>query len=143
MFRTILVPIDIGKTGGVDDTVLTAKALAAAHKSSLILLYVVPSVPGYVATQIAQDVWERAQADAEKELHDVANRMELPDHTEIMMREGTPSNQILEVANEKNVDLIVIASHDPGMADYLLGSVAAKVVRHSHCSVFVTRNLSD
>ena len=37
--------------------------------------------------------------------------------------------------------MIVIASHDPGLADYLLGSVAARVVRHAHCSVLVTRNL--
>ena len=37
--------------------------------------------------------------------------------------------------------MIVIASHDPGLVDYLLGSVAARVVRHAHCSVLVTRKL--
>ena len=36
--------------------------------------------------------------------------------------------------------MIVIASHDPGLADYLLGSTAGRVVRHAHCSVLVVRN---
>ena len=37
--------------------------------------------------------------------------------------------------------MIVIASHNSGMADYLLGSVADRIVRHAHCSVLVTREL--
>jgi len=48
-------------------------------------------------------------------------------------------HEILEMAKAKNVDLIVIASHKPGIADYLLGSVAAGVVRHAKCSVHVMR----
>ena len=43
----------------------------------------------------------------------------------------------------QDADVIVIASHDPGLADYLLGSVAARVVRHAHCSVLVVRNVKS
>jgi len=43
------------------------------------------------------------------------------------------------VAKEKDVDLIIIASHRPGLQDYFLGSTAAKVVRHATCSVLVVR----
>jgi len=43
------------------------------------------------------------------------------------------------VAQEKGVDLIIIASHRPGLQDYFLGSTAAKVVRHAKCSVLVIR----
>ena len=39
--------------------------------------------------------------------------------------------------------MIVMASHDPVLSDYLLGSVAARVVRHAHCSVLVARKLDD
>jgi len=37
------------------------------------------------------------------------------------------------------VDLIVIASHRPGLKDYFLGSTAGRVVRHSPCAVHVIR----
>jgi nucleotide-binding universal stress UspA family protein len=43
------------------------------------------------------------------------------------------------VAEEKGADLIIIASHRPGLKDYFLGSTAAKVVRHAKCSVLVIR----
>ena len=36
-------------------------------------------------------------------------------------------------------DLIVIGAHKPDFKDYLLGPNAARVVRHSHCSVHVVR----
>ena len=42
-------------------------------------------------------------------------------------------------AKEKNADMIIIASHRPGLQDYFLGSTAAKVVRHATCSVLVVR----
>ena len=41
--------------------------------------------------------------------------------------------------NAQGVDLIIVASHRPGLQDYFLGSTAAKVVRHAKCSVLVIR----
>ena len=40
---------------------------------------------------------------------------------------------------ETDTDCVVIASHRPGLQDYLLGSTAARVVRHAACSVHVLR----
>ncbi len=34
---------------------------------------------------------------------------------------------------------IIVASHKPNVGDYLLGTTAARVVRHATCSVFVVR----
>ena len=42
-------------------------------------------------------------------------------------------------AEDDKVDLIIIASHKPGLQDYFLGSTAARVVRHASCSVLVVR----
>ena len=69
------------------------------------------------------------------------NVFNVTDDASKALTEQPSARDILDFANEAGVDLIVIASHDPGLADYLLGSVAARVVRHAHCSVFVTRNL--
>jgi nucleotide-binding universal stress UspA family protein len=58
---------------------------------------------------------------------------------DVEVRSGHSYKTILEVAEEKQVDLIIIASHRPGLQDYFLGSTAAKVVRHARCSVLVMR----
>ena len=47
--------------------------------------------------------------------------------------------KILEYATEIGADLIIIASHRPGLQDYFLGSTAARVVRHAECAVLVDR----
>ena len=53
---------------------------------------------------------------------------------------GTPGLEILDYAQEKKVELIVIPSHGhTGIGRFLLGSVAERVVRYSHCPVLVLR----
>ena len=42
-------------------------------------------------------------------------------------------------AKKIGADLIIVASHKPNVGDYLLGTTAARVVRHATCSVFVVR----
>ncbi|MCI0379438.1 MAG: universal stress protein [Gemmataceae bacterium] len=52
------------------------------------------------------------------------------------VREGSPVEEIIEFAAEKNIDLIVIATHGRGwFAHLLLGSVAEKIVRKAPCPV--------
>ena len=74
---------------------------------------------------------------AQSGLKAIATAAGLKMETEV--RTGHSYNTILEVAKEKNADLIIIASHRPGLQDYFLGSTAAKVVRHANCSVLVVR----
>ena len=52
MFKKILVPIDIGQTGGRSATIEIARDLAKAHGSLVVFLNVVERVPGYVAAQM-------------------------------------------------------------------------------------------
>jgi universal stress protein F len=52
---------------------------------------------------------------------------------------GTAYQEILSVAKTAGSDLIVIGAHAPDLKDYLLGPNAARVIRHSDCSVFVVR----
>ncbi|MEL6681913.1 MAG: universal stress protein [Pseudomonadota bacterium] len=53
--------------------------------------------------------------------------------------DGHSAPTILEFSENNANDLIIVASHQPGMQDYLLGSTAAKVVRHAKCAVHVLR----
>ncbi|WP_293575706.1 universal stress protein [Phaeobacter sp.] len=52
---------------------------------------------------------------------------------------GKAYQEILQVAEKAGSDLIVIGAYKPELRDYLLGPNAARVIRHSSCSVYVVR----
>ena len=57
-----------------------------------------------------------------------------------MTRFGSPYQEILNVAQEKGVDLIVMGTHGrSGIAHFLIGSVTEKVIRTAPCPVLVVR----
>jgi len=56
------------------------------------------------------------------------------------IKEGVPPKEIVKIAEEENVSLIVMGTHGRGRgASLLLGSVAENVIRHSSKPVFVIR----
>lgn len=143
MIKTILVPIDIARIEAGVGALELAGDLAKLHESKFILLNVLESLPTYVAAEIPAGLYKTHLSNATDRLNEIVRDQGLPDTTEVVVREGHPSIEILEFAKDTGVDLIVIASHDPGLVDYLLGSVAARVVRHAHCSVLVARKLEN
>ena len=55
-------------------------------------------------------------------------------------REGDPADAILDVAEEKSADLIVVGNKGmTGAKRFLLGSVPNKVSHHAPCSVMIIR----
>jgi nucleotide-binding universal stress UspA family protein len=53
---------------------------------------------------------------------------------------GDPAHRLLEVAEEREADLIVVGSQGLSAIDrFLLGSVSEKVLRYAECSVLVVR----
>ena len=59
---------------------------------------------------------------------------------EIFARQGDPADAILDVAEEKNADLIVVGNKGmTGAKRFLLGSVPNKVSHHAPCSVMIIR----
>lgn len=59
---------------------------------------------------------------------------------ETVVRTGAVHRQIVKLAEERNVDVIVMDAANPKIQDYLLGTTASHVVTHAKCSVFVVRN---
>lgn len=142
MAKTILVPINVAESDAGAAALALAKEYAAAHGGSLVLLSVRESVPGYVTSSLPAGFEEKVRNDMRTRLEAVAEKNGVKDTAELVLREGAPATVILEVAGEMGADLIVIKSHDPAFGDFLLGSVAARVVRHAHCSVLVVREPS-
>jgi len=65
-------------------------------------------------------------------------RIELP--VTKLIAEGKPERRILEVAREKQIDLIVLAHHEESALDHLFwGRNIDRIVDRAHCNVLVTR----
>jgi universal stress protein F len=137
MPRTIVIPVDLSQQEA------GAKALGEARQydpeGRLVLLHVVAPVPGYIAAEVPDGLVRSRREQAEETLRAFAERAGVAAGADIVIRRGHPGREILSQAEESDADLIVVASHDPGWGDFLLGSVAAFVVRHAHCSVLVVR----
>lgn len=136
MYRTIIVPIDLAQEEKGRHIVDLAIKLGG-NDARIILVNVLEEIPGYVAIELPPDLHERSRADAQAALQTIAADAGIK--PEIIILSGHPGNQILDVAEEKKADLIMVASHRPGLQDYFMGSTAGRVVRHATCSVLVVR----
>ena len=136
MYKTILVPIDISHFEQGKAAIDIALAHAGAD-TRVILLNVIEDIPAYVAAQIPHEFAEKNLESSREELQKLA--ADSGGNVEIAVQTGHAYRTILESAEKYKADLIVVASHRPGMQDYFLGSTAAKVVRHATCSVLVVR----
>ncbi|MET4102986.1 universal stress protein F [Roseovarius sp. MBR-78] len=59
---------------------------------------------------------------------------------DLVVRKGAVHRQIVKLAHERKVDLIVMEAANPKVQDYLLGTTASHVVTHAECSVYVVRS---
>lgn len=143
MSRPVLCAIDVSHKGRDAGVLKTAKRLADLDGATLDVMTVVPDFgESIVGGYFEQDHHEKAVAEARQLLSDEVTAS-LGADTDAVVRHvvatGTAYEQILHVAQETDCGLIVIGAHKPDFKDYLLGPNAARVVRHSSCSVHVVR----
>jgi len=134
--KKILVAIDVSRSGGNDKILETAKTLANATDGELFLLHAIEPIPKRVQAEVPSSAHEKHLAFADEKMQELKQSLGC-EHG--IIREGAASAQILSYAEEIHADLIVMHSHDPDMTDYIMGSVAGRVVRHAHCSVHIVR----
>ncbi len=136
MYKTILVPIDMAHVAE-GKSIIDVAIKHAGEGARIILLNVIEEAPNWAAISLPADVIDNSMKAAHDELKAIATAS--GKSMEVEVRTGHSYNTILDVAKEKNAELIIVASHRPGLQDYFLGSTAAKVVRHAKCSVLVVR----
>jgi nucleotide-binding universal stress UspA family protein len=135
--RHILVPHDFSETA--EHALAFALDLARKLDASIILTHVYelptygfPNGPAMTAEMAAHI--ERAARTA---LEGVASRVQSRAvNVGAVLRQGAPWSEIVALAKEARIDLIVMGTHGRrGFARVLLGSVAEKVVRMAPCPV--------
>jgi nucleotide-binding universal stress UspA family protein len=141
--QKILVPVDFSSHSA--EAVRVAADLARRYEASIELVhtfqlqtYAMPE--GYVVpTQeqfdlIVQELQGQLASAKKAALEAGALRVE----TELL--QGGPASEILRVAQDDKVDLIVMGTHGrTGVKHLLIGSVAENVVRHAACPVLTVR----
>lgn len=135
MYKNILVPVAFETGRDTMKSIKIAEALAGKD-GKITALHVIEEIPSYVAQYLPE-----GQMDANiKEIEDILHKR-LNEHTEIVVKviEGHAGHSIVDFAGDTGIDCIVIASHRPGLQDLVLGSTAARVVRHAPCAVHVVR----
>ena len=135
MYKHILVPVLLD---GVHDpsAALDVANLLADEGAKITLLSVVETIPVHTQVYLPDDFMDNRQKKISAELLELAKKV--PGGVAVVI-DGHAGRSILDWAADNRPDCIVIAGHEPGMQDLLLGSTASKVVRHAKCSVHVTR----
>lgn len=135
MYKRILVPVVFDDGHDTPASFDIARTLAA-EDAKFTVLHVMEITPGYVSSQIPEEILVNCR----KELDDLLQKaaLSLPGATPTMAH-GKPGRVIVDTANDLGIDCIVMASHEPGLENLIIGSTADWVVRHAHCSVHVIR----
>lgn len=142
MYDKILFPVDLANLEAQETARKTAFEFAKIHGSELHVLTVVPFLPAHLTEgYLPEGVEKRAIQNVAETLKDYIDekRAGEPIPAHLAVREGTIYKEVLKYADEHDIQLIVMASHRPELRDYLIGPNAARVVRHSLCSVLVVR----
>ena len=145
VFKKILVTTDFSEpaTAGID----LAERVAADSDSELVLLHVVATEPPPGLDQKTEDrVMQERRQKARQSLDDLVAARGTGVVTRTVVAVGTPAREILLVAGDESVDLIVIASHGrSALGRVLLGSTAEGVIHKATCPVMVVpfRSVED
>ena len=105
---------------------------------AVTVVNVVEDVPGFLTAELPDGLVEKAAHDARSSLVDMVKTAGLD--ADVQIRGGRPHHAVVTLANELDADLILIASHEPGLQDYFIGSTAAGVVSRAKCSVLVVNS---
>jgi len=143
--RSILLPTDFSDCANF--ALPYAAGIARATGASLLAVHVVETVvPAVGYSGMSEplpiaDISEQLEESAEREMPRVAEREECVGlNVEEMIVHGDAATEIVRVARERRVDLIVISSHGrTGLGRILFGSTAEAVVRHATCPVLVVK----
>lgn len=136
----ILVGVDgsVREPKVLDEAIALAKSRGGTlHLARAMMIPV--SIPTAVWTLQGEDFSQFLVEHGNKEIEQTLQRVPAELRGGSITRLGQPADVLVELAEELDVDLVVIGSHGYGGIDRVLGTTAAKVVNRAPCSVMVVR----
>ncbi len=140
-YKHILLAVDFFEQ--CDAVINRAKDLAERNQAKLSIIHVVDSLPisdaGYGADMpFNLDLTAELMDSAKKRLAELAKKLLIPENGQ-WLEMGSPKTEIVRVAEENQVDLIVVGSHGRHGLALLLGSTANGVLHYAPCDVLAVR----
>ncbi|MEK6745211.1 MAG: universal stress protein [Nitrospirota bacterium] len=140
----VLVPIDGSKHS--TEGLRVASHFAKTNKAKIYILNVIASVADVDLELSASDrdrLLESLKRRGEDLLTKAKDQMKshgVTDISTVLVTGDSPAHEIVSFGEKEKIDLIVIGSKGKSAtARFLLGSVASKVVKYSHCCVYVVK----
>lgn len=142
MYKKMLVPLAVSELSAA--TLPYAKELAARLDLTVILFYVLSQAERGTISQLKADIDHKVEI-VKRQAEEAKKRIgiELKNRPVQVLGEvaiGSPAEEITRYAVEKDVDLILMATHArSGIKRLVMGSVTDKVVRTSNVPVWLVR----
>lgn len=113
-----------------------AEVTHVAEEPVVLVELPIPAPPRMTG-DVSQQGYHEALRERLRELHPSDPEVTV----ETCLREGTPADEILRLADEIACDLIVIGTHGrTSLERMIMGSVAEAIIRRAHCPVMTVRS---
>lgn len=116
-----------------------AVQIAKRHNAQLHIVHVIPHV--LTSIPYAYDFQADMESEANRKLAEIIAGGALKPHVHLL--NGTPKNQVVNLAEKLKVDLLIIGSHGKHGVDLLLGSTANGILHLAQCDVFIIHINAD
>lgn len=138
MFQRIMVPVDLSHTDKLQAALKSAADIAKLYGATCIYVGVSASAPSSLAHNPSEYAAKLAEfADQQAKAHGIATESHAAiSHDPAVDLDGT----LLKAEAATRADLVVMATHVPGMADIFLPNHGGHLAAHSKVSVFLVRS---
>jgi universal stress protein A len=144
-YQHILLAVDYSEHG--DRVARRAKDLAEKYQAELSIIHVLDNIPmpdtGYgTVISLAEDSGYELLEAEKAMLKQVGDQLSIAPANRWMIW-GTPQQEIVRLAEQEGIDLIVVGSHGRHGLSLLLGSTANSILHYAGCDVMTIRLLDD
>jgi nucleotide-binding universal stress UspA family protein len=137
MYKKIMVPIDLAHSDRLGKALSAAADIARSNDAEVV--YVAVAHPGPDG-ELPDREQLRADLDTFSGTEAAVRKLRASDHLLISEKPSADTGaQLVEAARDVGADLIVMASHVPGVRDHFLQSNAGYVASYAPVSVYVIR----
>ena len=141
-YKNILVAVDL--TDSAELVIRKAQELVLSNQTTMTLIHAIDYIPymGFGETALITPTYtipnEELINNAKQPIEALLKKLDL-ENINVLYEFGNAANEIVQYANDNNVDLIVLGSHGRHGVKLLLGSTANAVLHHANCDVLAVR----
>ncbi len=139
LYSHILLATDFNSETEV--VVERAKAMASSNQCALSLIHVIEPISIAYGGEFPIDLGDlhkELEKQGRERLSELAEKLAIPE-ANCYLEVGLTEKEILRIAKENSVDLIVVGSHSKHGLSLLLGSTANAILHHAECDVLAVR----